>query len=161
MLFIRSFLTIFQPMLSHPMTILAWIRIFQFYHFFYIYQLVFFCKEKLPFCFFSFFVSLWMSLWTNGLLLFSCIRNHYSIMLFDAQIVPSLVIKLVLGPFDMTPLVFDYFTAFWPNRMSQVHFLLSLSLLQGVLVPFIGQCYLETTNSVLGLFIQHFYQWRE
>lgn len=79
-------------------------------------------------------------------------------MLFDAQIVPSLVIKLVLGPFDMTPLVFDYFISFWPNRMSQVHFLLSLSLLQGVLVPFIGQCYLETTNWVLGLFIQHFYQ---
>ena len=62
----------------------------------------------------------------------------------DAQIVPGLDIRLALCPFDMTPLVFSHFLAFQPNTMSQAHFVLSLSFLQRVLVPFIGEWYLET-----------------
>lgn len=69
-------------------------------------------------------------------------------MLFGAQIVPPLVIKLALCPSDRTLLIFHQFRAFWPNKMSQAHLLLSLSLPQGVLVPVTGQWHLETENWV-------------
>ena len=74
-------------------------------------------------------------------------------MLSDARIVPSLVIKLALYPFDMTPLVFSHFLVFWPNTRSQDHLVLSFSFLQGVLLPFIEEWYLETKKWVLGLLI--------
>lgn len=60
-------------------------------------------------------------------------------MLSVAQIVPSLVIQLALYPFDMTPLVFSHFLVSRPNTTSQAHLVLSLSFLQGVLEPFIGE----------------------
>ena len=60
-------------------------------------------------------------------------------MLSDAQIVLSLVIKLALFPFDMTPLVFSHFLVFRSNATSHGHLVLSVSFLQGVLSPFIEE----------------------
>ena len=87
---------------------------------------------------------------------------HYIYCCSDIKmcVVPALAPSIwLLHPFSMPLSFFEHFLIFWHQKMFQVHLLFFLSqawnlpFLQGALVPFIGEWYLETKILERGVLI--------
>lgn len=111
---------------------------FHFLHSFYILKLEFFSEIEL-----SLLPYLFTSIWKSGYWFYSMGYLIY----FFAHIVPALAISssFRLAPASYQSTFFWDFLTFWHHKVLQIHFILSQPqpwkqpLLQGALVPFIGE----------------------